>query len=442
MTPLDFSFPWSTFPPSSLRERVLSLVSPWINPGDRVVVAYSGGADSTFLLWMTWHLARLKGISPIGAYLNHRVRSDALDEEALARAALKSWGYPWVIGRICSPAPTRNVEHRLRRLRYAFLKRVRYRYQARWVLTAHTATDQAETLLLAMKRGGGGWMTGIPWAGRGLLRPLLLISREEIRKALKKAGFSWYEDPSNQDPRFIRNRLRPLLSLMGSPLPVARQSLIRQETLRILEQQGGMILTRTRLPTLPGSLRLDRTAQSAYDKILLSLALRTRFQALEGMLFLQQILDKEEAICRWKGYTIHVDAREVWIGPPIGWEGRPLVEGTHPLLSVNLVVQVVRSRVGVIPPGAWDLRPTRPGDRFGKVSLRSRLRRMGIPRWAWEGWPVIARDKDVIWALGLPPRYHGPGYHIEVKKHEPTDFGIFDLTRTSSGTDSGTRPNP
>ncbi len=421
-------FPWAHFPPASLRQRVLTLVDTFLRPGDGVVVAFSGGADSMFLLWMVWHLARMRRIAPVGAYLNHRQRPDAPQEEAFAREVLRTWGYPRVMGRVRSTFPA-NVEHRLRRIRYTFLHRVRRRYGARWILTAHTASDQVETLLLQLQRGGGGWLTGIPVVHRHVLRPLLLLTREEIRQALQEAGFPWYEDPSNRDPRFARNRLRLLTELLGSPLPIARQTLSRQHTLRVLRNRGGMLLTAALLPSLPGSLRLDRTAWSGYDKVLVSLALTARVPRLRGAVFsLEKLLERPVGTLPWKGYTVQVDEREVWIGPSFHFPSCVLREGVYRVPSLNLVFRVTPSSRGTVPRGPWDLRGSRPGDRLGDRPLRALLRRRGVPRWAWDVWPVVARGTEVLWALGFHPRYRGPGYRIEVEKHDRESFGISDLT--------------
>lgn len=421
----------SSFPPADLRSRVLSLVDGFLREGDRVVVAFSGGADSTFLLWMAYHLAKLRGIYPVAAYLNHGQRPDASREEAHVRRVLESWGYPRVLGSLRKKVE-RNPEHELRRIRYRFLEGVRRRFGARWVLTAHTADDMVETLLLQLARGGGGWMTGIPLARRRVLRPLLLITRGEIREALEDAGFPWYEDPSNRDPRFFRNRIRQVMDLFPSPLPATRQALLRQRFLRALEGRGGLALTRAMRPTFPGSLRLDRTVLAGYDKAQIALALSSRFPQMGRAFWFAWVAEKGAGHGQHGGYDLWMDAREVWVGRARALGSREVKPGRHVFPEANLVLDLRPDTRGVIPEGALEIRGVQRGDRMGEVRVATLLKARGIPRWAWPLWPVVARGQDVVWMLGVESRYRGPGYTVEVNKHEPEDFGIPDLTGSPS----------
>lgn len=422
---------WETFPPPSLRERFLALVDPVLRQGDRVVVAFSGGGDSTFLLWMAHHLVKLRGIEPIAAYLNHGQRPDAAEEEAHVRKVLRSWGHPCVIGVFSRPV-RKNVEHTLRKHRYRFLQKVRRRAEARFILTAHTADDVVETLLLQIARGGGGRLPGIPWLHRRVLRPMLLLSRDEVRRALEDAGFAWYEDPSNRDPRMLRNRFREVLPLFPSPVSIARDALLRQEMFRKMEARGGLALSRAFLPSFPGSLRLDRTVLAGYDKAQIALALASRFPPLRRDFWMWGVREGVDGFREAHGLVVWDDGGELWVGRSRRLEHRPLRVGKVVLREANLVLKVHPASAGEVPEGQWVLRGVEAGDRMGKKKLSELLRARGVPRWAWPLWPVVARKNQVIWALGIPPAFQGPGYTIEVNKHEPESFGISDLTGSPS----------
>jgi len=417
---------WDTFPPADLRRRFLKLLPPF-RPGERVVVAFSGGGDSTFLLWMAYHLVRLRGVEPVAAYLNHGQRPDASEEEAHVRMMLSTWGHPWVVGRL-HVRVERNPEHTLRRYRYRFLQKVRRHVGARFILTAHTAEDLVETLLLQMARGGGGPFTGIPLRHRRVLRPMLLLSREEIRQALQEAGIPWYEDPSNRDPRMLRNRFRQVLPHFPSPVRVAQDALVRQDLFRVLEAAGGLALTRAYRPAFPGDLRLDRTVLAAYDMAPVALALASRFPPLRRLVWEEWRRFHEAALeVQARGYRVVADRRELWVGRVRGLRPHRLQEGRMVFPEINLVLEVHPARDGMIPEGVWVVRGVLPGDRMGEVGVQECLRRLGIPRWAWPLWPVVARENEVIWMLGVPTRKRGPGYMLEVSKHEPESFGISDL---------------
>ncbi len=417
---------WDAYPPADLRERFLRLL-PAFRPGEKVVVAFSGGADSTFLIWMAHHLVRLRGVEPVAAYLNHGQRPDAPEEEAHVRSVLATWRHPWVVGRLRVQVE-RNMEHVLRRYRYRFLTRVRRHVGARFILTAHTAEDMVETLLLQMARGGGGTFTGIPLCHRQVLRPMLLLSRREIRRALGDAGIPWYEDPSNRDPRMLRNRFREMLDVIPSPVSVARDALARQALFRALEAGGGLALTRAWRPSLPGSLRLDRTVLAGYDMAPVALALASRFPLLRREWWVWwPRLGEGEVEMEVRGYRVVGGEKELWVGRTKELAPRRFRVGRLVLPEANLVLRIRPARDGAIPEGEWEVRGVRPGDRMGEERVGAWLRRRGIPQWAWPLWPVVAKEKDVVWMLGAPPVRRGPGYTIEVSKHEPESFGISDL---------------
>jgi tRNA(Ile)-lysidine synthase len=195
--------------------------------GERVVVAFSGGLDSCALL----HLLRFRlapGPEIVVAHLDHGMRAESAADAQWVRGLCSAWGLSVTTSRV-ETAPA--SEGAARRVRYDFLERVREEVGARWLLTAHHADDQAETVLFRVLRGTGiEGLAGIPATREpGIIRPLLGFWREELESYNSSVGLSWRDDASNQEPGFARNAIRrSLLPLAEDRVASgARSSLVR-----------------------------------------------------------------------------------------------------------------------------------------------------------------------------------------------------------------------
>jgi tRNA(Ile)-lysidine synthase len=182
--------------------------------GDRVAVAVSGGADSVALLRLLEDMANELGITLCVVHFNHALRGaeSDVDEQFVAELANEA-GLEFVSVREDVAAAARNhgwnLEDAARRLRYAFFVRVVESGRATRVAVAHSADDQAETVLARIIRGTG--LTGLagiyPVVGH-VVRPLIEVRRAELRAFLEHRGQAWREDASNRDTRRLRARLR------------------------------------------------------------------------------------------------------------------------------------------------------------------------------------------------------------------------------------------
>jgi len=190
-----------------------------------VLVAVSGGADSVALLRAMAAL-KTEGIGRLCvAHFNHKLRGEADDEQQFVMDMSDRLRLPCKMGcgNIARMAAEANegIELTARRARHYFLQKAAGELGARFVVTAHTADDQAETILHRILRGTGiAGLAGISRSRRlghaTLLRPLLLVRRSELREYLNDIGQPFREDPSNADRRFTRNRIRhELLPLMA-----------------------------------------------------------------------------------------------------------------------------------------------------------------------------------------------------------------------------------
>ncbi len=183
-----------------------------LGAGDRIVVAFSGGGDSTALLWGLQRQARRWGIDLLAAHLDHGMDPASAARQAQAAGIARQLGVPLVserreVGR--HRRSGESLEVAARRLRYEFLERIRGAARARYVATAHHREDQAETVLLRLAYGSGlRGLAGIRPAAGTLLRPLLALPRAALRAAVTRAGLTPAEDPGNADPRQPRSRMR------------------------------------------------------------------------------------------------------------------------------------------------------------------------------------------------------------------------------------------
>lgn len=186
------------------------------------MIACSGGPDSVALASIVARLAERGRCAAVLAHVNHGRRASAGQDECVALSVGERLGLPVVVAR---PAVGRDDEAALRDARYAALAGIAADAGAPLVLTAHTAEDQTETVLLALFRGTGlAGLAGIPERRRladgvELIRPLLRVGRRELALELRAAALPYALDPTNEDLRYRRNALRPHLAALRRDFP-------------------------------------------------------------------------------------------------------------------------------------------------------------------------------------------------------------------------------
>jgi tRNA(Ile)-lysidine synthase len=210
-----------------------------------VVVACSGGPDSLALLALAVHAE----LDPVAVYVDHGLRPDsALDGDAVVAAAAQLGARAVV--RTVHVAAGGNLEERARVARYDALDRARTELGATAVLVAHTADDQAETVLLNLVRGSGSsGLAGMPVRRGHVVRPLLGVRRSEVRACCDAFGLAPVEDPTNDDPAYRRNWVRhavlPALSdgAERDLVPVlTRQAAVLRAEADLLDELGDALL--------------------------------------------------------------------------------------------------------------------------------------------------------------------------------------------------------
>jgi len=188
-----------------------------IREGDRVGVAVSGGADSVALLLLLVAVKRKLGIALSVLHFNHKLRGPAADaDEKFVGALARKYKLPFYSSSAAVKDIARsdkaNLEATARRLRYAFLGQAADEHRLDKIAVAHTADDQAETVLAHILRGAG--LTGLggihPQVDK-IVRPLLSVSRADLRLYLKAHRQTWREDATNRDTTKTRARIRKKL---------------------------------------------------------------------------------------------------------------------------------------------------------------------------------------------------------------------------------------
>ena len=234
--------------------------------GKRVLVAASGGADSTALALALKNL----GCEIALAHVHHGLRGKAADADARFVAVLaEKIGAPFFLGRFDVRAEAKktgeSLEMAARRVRRDFLVATARREQIRFVATGHTADDQAETVLLRIARGTSvAGLAGIPYVskqgGIAFVRPLRDATRAQVVAFLKSRKQRWREDASNAEDFALRNRVRhEILPLLEKRLnPGVRQALLRLADIAAAEDEVMAALAKNTKPTAKTPLALRR----------------------------------------------------------------------------------------------------------------------------------------------------------------------------------------
>ena len=183
-------------------------------PGTRLLIGVSGGSDSVALTLLLLDLAQHGEFEVAAlAHLNHQLRSEAVRDEQFCRDLAARCGLPITIEsadvQTYAASTRQSIEEAARALRYEFLDRAAAGCGAGRIAVGHTEDDQAETYLIKLVRGAG--LTGLggiyPSRGR-VIRPLLDVTRADLRAYLIASAQAWVEDDTNADVSNPRNRIR------------------------------------------------------------------------------------------------------------------------------------------------------------------------------------------------------------------------------------------
>lgn len=387
-----------------------------IAPGDRVICALSGGADSVAMLFALFLLREKLKIQLEAAHFNHHLRGEESQrDEVFARDFCARYDIPLHVGGGQVQPGKKGLEAAARDARYAFLETLDGK-----IATAHTADDNAETVLLHLIRGTGlKGLGGIAPQRGALIRPMLGVTRQEVEDFLGEWSLPYVEDSSNETDAFLRNRIRHHV-----------MPLLREENPKIRENLSQMALR----------LRLDEaylTQQSAFETlpdvhILRTLPPALRSRALEGFLKQSGVLEPEDAhIAQAEAlvFSQNPSAKAAFPGgvtisrsydrltaavsgtamaeTPLPCPGRTEVGGFRVTCEPAAEIRNTPDTFTVCPSGALILRSRQTGDRLrlpgGSKSLKKLFIDRKIPASQRDAIPVLCDDTGLlgVYSIGV-----------------------------------------
>jgi tRNA(Ile)-lysidine synthase len=425
-----------------------------------LVVALSGGPDSVALLDSLVALQAQFGLRIVAAHLDHGLRAESAEDAAFCARLCARLGVTLASARADVAARARaagqGLEAAARRARRSFLRAVAAEQGGCLIALGHTCDDQAETLLLRLLRGAG--RTGLaamrPRRG-GLFRPLLAASRAEVLEHLRDRGLDWRHDSSNDDPHFLRNRVRhELLPAMEARFNLqVRPSLARTAALladedRLLERRAGRLCRAAREAGGGGvELRLEPLRRAPLP--ILRRALRQALRRAGGLRGVTAVhVERMARLVRSKAASgrrvelpgsrvasfrfdrLHVGPRPAAVGPfstELPVPGRVQLPDGRQLLARPAAAGEGPGEGAVVVAATAPLvvRTRRAGDRVlaRARSLKRLLAEARVPAELRDGWPVVAAGDRVVWVPGLEQTADegdgaGPRVRLELRQAE------------------------
>jgi tRNA(Ile)-lysidine synthase len=415
--------------------------------GARVAVAVSGGPDSVALLHALRELApRLGFVLTAVAHVNHQLRgAESEQDQRFVGALAAGLGLGWEC-RQAPPAGSGNLEQAARRLRQAFFRELIERGVADRVALGHTRDDQAETVLFRLLRGAGpAGLAGIlPVTADGMVRPLLEVSRREVRAYLQTHGLAWREDSSNRSPRFARNRIRQELlpQLERDWNPRLSTALAQLADLAYEDERQWSALLEPHLKAMrvePGAAEIPLAAFEGLSRAFQRRWLRQAILAARGSLTRIEYAHIEAVLrlafmrapgrvtlpglvaarsCGWLRLSRTAEPAPPAPLPirdfgPVAWpEANPLIRlELSPMRQPPDAYDTLRVE---FPASGLELRAWRPGDAYqpaGKSrvwKLTELFQQARVPSWRRASWPILSSEGKVLWA-----RQFGPAAGLE-----------------------------
>jgi tRNA(Ile)-lysidine synthase len=436
--------------------------------GETVLVAVSGGADSVALLAALVELAPAWRLTLHALHVDHGLRADAGRDAEHVRALGARLGVPVHVERVHSGPGS--VEAAARAARYAALQAWADRLGAARIAVGHTADDQAETVLMRVLAGAGlRGLAGIPPVRDRVIRPLLELRRQAVRDALVAEGLGWVEDPTNRDPKFLRNRVRhellPLLATayQGDVVPtLARLARRVREGVEALDHTAAAELARLAVVEA-AALTLPRRALAALPAPIAAETLRLaaarlgsraplRAWAHRG---LRRVLAARPPRRPFRLGGLQVEVSGDWIrvsaGPAPALAPRTLaVPGRVELPEIGraLEARVLDAAGYVVPrtaecvafdaarlPRELAVRPRRRGDRVhafgvGERRLKSLLIDARVPRWERDRLPLVEAAGQIVWVGGVR---RGAAAPVTAATREVVELRLIALAEVEAG---------
>lgn len=385
-----------------------------LSPGDKVIAAVSGGADSVAMLFALYLLRDELGITLEAAHFNHHLRGAESDrDEAFVTDFCGRYCIPLHLGSGRIVSGKKGLEAAARDARYAFLRSLPGK-----VATAHTADDNAETVLMRLIRGTGlkGLGAIAPVSGN-VIRPMLTVTRDDVEAFLEEYALPHVEDSSNAEDDFLRNRIRHgILPLMRAENPRIGENLSAMALL--LRQDEACLQAMIPEEQMPDVSRLKAMEPALRRRTL------ERFLKAQGVREPEQIhiLQAEQLLYHWSPSASMQFPGGVTIGRQydrlvrlecvpelpetrLSVPGETCIGGKRFVSEYATDLEERPDSVLVCPVGALIVRSRRSGDTMrlpgGTRSLKKMYIDRKIPASQRAAVPVLADDRGVLAVFGI-----------------------------------------
>ena len=392
-----------------------------LSPGDKVIAAVSGGADSVAMLFALYLLRDELGITLEAAHFNHHLRGAESDrDEAFVTDFCGRYCIPLHMGSGRIVSGKKGLEAAARDARYAFLRSLPGK-----VATAHTADDNAETVLMRLIRGTGlkGLGAIAPVSGN-VIRPMLTVTRDDVEAFLEEYALPHVEDSSNAEDDFLRNRIRHgILPLMRAENPRIGENLSAMALL--LRQDEACLQAMIPEEQMPDVSRLKAMEPALRRRTL------ERFLKAQGVREPEQIhiLQAEQLLYHWSpsasmqfpgGVTIgrqydrlvRLECAPELPETRLSVPGETCIGGKRFVSEYATDLEERPDSVLVCPVGVLIVRSRRSGDTMrlpgGTRSLKKMYIDRKIPASQRAAVPVLADDRGVlaVFGIGTDIRFH------------------------------------
>lgn len=453
-------------------DQVLRTVSRYkmLAAGTRAGVAVSGGADSVAMLHILVRLGGPRRWALEVLHFDHGLRGEESDgDRHLVEELAARLGLPCHVegADVRAAAQGANLEQTARQLRYGFFARVRERRGLDVVATGHTASDQAETVLMRLLRGAAAEsLAGIRPVNDGwIVRPLIEATREDVREWLRAEGLEWREDSSNIDSCYDRNRMRhellPMLRREWNPAVDAALARLATAFARDeefwdtqVEAVWAASATRSRYGIVVDLKTLGKAHAALQVRVwkkacaeAAGAAPRIEGEHLEALLKLARQRAGAgklslPGVRAWRSFhQVLIQPADRTIERPSGVElGVP---GEAALEQAGIRIRLRRTEPGAeayneiserldgaLAPGPFMLRTWRDGDAYrprgsrGRRTIQALLQSRRVAAWERCTWPVLEWHGQVVWArrFGVAAEFaaeNGGEFPIEILEEPP-----------------------
>ncbi len=411
-----------------------------IRPNDTVILGFSGGKDSVTLALLLQELQQHIPFRLIAAYFNHRLRADAGEEETWVRAFCAGCGIELETGsrdlKRFKEENRLNLEHAASLSRYDFFASLTQRFPGARVATAHSRSDLGETFFIKLFRGSGlqGLSAIFQNKERKIIRPLLIFPEADILAFLTRNRIGYYQDPTNLQEDFLRNRIRHTLMPAAREIePDVEERIFK--TVLLIQDEFDYFQGRAReilgSQMLLGAILPAKAFNGLHPAVARHLA-REYLRLLKGNLLgvgFEHIDDFLHSLETGRGLSLpglNLKFAKGWIYPEkfLISDYRLEISGTGnwaiPEIGRSLIVKkAARFRVPgdnfrIMAPAAkllfpLRIRPARSTDKYQKIhspykqNVFEMIRSSGLPAPLRRLCPVVENnDGRIIWACGSP----------------------------------------